>query len=163
MVIEWIPAGDAGTEATLRRMAQLAMTGAVSPLVRGVAARVVLGTGRDAMLHARLINDWIDTHTDFLADPSVAEALTHADDAIRVIATDGIAQIDCDDVAILAASLGMSIGLHARFVAVAFGEAYAHVWCDLGSPNGEQWFSVDPTRPVMGLPSISRTVILEVS
>lgn len=162
MRIEWIPGGDAGTEATLRHMADVTRTGAVSPLVRGVAARLVMGTGRDWALHARLIRDWVDVHTEFLLDPSVAEALTPAEDAIRLIDTDGIAQFDCDDVAILAASLGCSIGLQARFVAVAFREAYAHVWCDLGSPAGDAWLSVDPTRPVFGLPSITRTLILEV-
>lgn len=161
----WIPPGDEGVQTTLGYMARLALRGAVTPECRGVAARCVLGSGRDPMFHARLLRDWVDTHTEFLADPTHAEGLTPPEKLVRSIAQRGIAQCDCDDVAMLAAALGLSIGLRARFVVVAFGVApspFAHVWCDLAGPAGTQWLSVDPTRPVLGLPTISRMQRMEV-
>lgn len=161
----WIPPGDEGVQTTLNYMAQLALRGAVTPECRGVAARCVLGTGRDSRFHARLIRDWVDGHTEFLADPTHAEGLTPPEKLVTVIASRGIAQCDCDDVAMLSAALGMSIGLRARFVVVAFGSEsspFAHVWCDLAGPDGAQWLPVDPTRPVLGLPPISRMQIMEV-
>lgn len=163
----WIPAGDEGTLATLGYMAQLSMRGAVTPECRGVAARCVLGAGRDPLFHARLLRDWVDSHTEFLADPTIAEGLTPPEKLVRSIQDRGIGQCDCDDVAMLAAALGMSIGLRARFVVVAFGtdvtSPFAHVWCELAAPDGRQWLIVDPTRPVLGLPSISRMQIMEVT
>lgn len=165
--LHWIPPGDDGTAATLQYMAQLALRGAVTPACRGVAARCVLGSGRDPLFHARLLRDWVDRHTEFLADPTHAEGLTPPEKLVSVIASSGIAQCDCDDVAMLAAALGVAIGLRARFVVVAFGggpsPAFAHVWCDLAGPDGAQWLSVDPTRPVLGLPRITRMQMMEIT
>jgi transglutaminase-like putative cysteine protease len=159
-----IPGGDAGTHATLSHMARLVDLGAVTPTVRRVAASLALGTGRDARLQARLIRDWVDTHTEFLADPLNAEALTPPEQMITLIQSDGLVQVDCDDVAMLAASLGMSIGLRARFVVVAFGQGpqdpFAHIWTELAGAT-TPWVTVDPTRPVWGMPAVSRTWIME--
>lgn len=159
-----IPGGDAGTLATLGHMRALSVRGAVAPEVRGVAASVVLGAGRDPAMFARLIGDWVDTHTEFLADPTVAEALVPPEMLLRIIEQNGLGQVDCDDVAMLAAALGLSVGLRARFVVVGFqvGGPYAHVWAELAGPSGDVWFPIDPTRPVSGLPTVRRSYIVEV-
>lgn len=159
-----IPGGDAGTQSTLSQMARLVDRGAVTPDVRRVAASLALGTGRDAALQARLIRDWVDTHTEFLADPTNAEALTPPEQLITLIRSDGLVQVDCDDVAMLSAALAMSIGLRARFVVVAFGQGpqdpFAHIWTEIAG-SSDQWTVVDPTRPVLGMPPVSRTWIME--
>jgi transglutaminase-like putative cysteine protease len=160
-----IPSGDAGTFATLDYMARLASQGAVTPAVRDVAASLVQGTGRDPQLHCRLVSDWVEQHVEFLPDPSVAEALVPPGVAVGIIAARGVLQADCDDVAMLAAALGLSIGLRARFVVVAFGSPsapFAHVWTDLSAPDGASWLTVDPTRPMFTLPPIGRSVVQEV-
>lgn len=160
-----IPSGDDGTIATLGHMRQLAGQGAVHPQIRRVAARLVLGVSNVPALHARLIRDFIESHTQFLSDPSVAEALTRPEEAISNILRDGIAQMDCDCVAVLVAALGLSIGLRARFVVVAFhspNAPFAHVWTDLGDPTGHEWWPVDPNRQAQAYNRISRTFIQEI-
>ena len=156
--------GDDGTHQTLARMRQLAVDGAVTPTIRRVAARLVLGVEADPAWHARMIRDFIESHTQFLADPSVAEALTPPADLVMDCLRNGIAQVDCDDVAMLTAALGMSIGLRARFVVVAFhspNAPFAHVWTDLGDAAGQQWWSVDPNRHEQAFHAISRMHTLE--
>jgi transglutaminase-like putative cysteine protease len=153
-----IPAGDAGTAATVRTMARLARSGAVTPLVRGVAARLVMGAGANPLVQAKIVRDWVDSHTQYLADPSTAELLYDPAASLHLILTEGIGQLDCDDVATLAAALGLSIGLRAKFVVVAFGSPnnpYQHVWAELAPPSGVWWLPIDPTRPVQGLASAS--------
>ncbi len=161
-----IPSGDAGTLVTLNYMTQLATQAAVTPMVREVAAAVVQGTGRDPWLHCRLLSDWVAAHVEFLPDPSVAEALVPPAVAVQRILASGFLQADCDDVAMLAAALGLSIGLRARFVVVAFGSSsdapFAHVWADLAPPDGGSWLTVDPTRPILSFPRVSRSLIHEV-
>lgn len=142
--------GDGGTYATLAKMKSLVRSGAANPLVRGTAARFVRdSTPSDALLHARLIREWVDGNTIFLRDLSTAEALYHPGDIIKEIQQRGIAQVDCEDVAMLAAALGVSIGLRARFVVLAFrpGGPFQHVYTELSDPAGRIWIDVDTTRP----------------
>ena len=161
-----IPPGDAGTLATLDMMRVAALDGSVSPVVRNVAAQLVAGTERDPLLHANLLGNWVIQHTEFLPDPSTAEALLLPADAIARIANVGVCQCDCDDVAMLAAALGLSIGLRARFVAVSFsrepGAPFAHVWADLGEPSGDQWLTVDPEAGKLIMPPVTRREVVEV-
>jgi transglutaminase-like putative cysteine protease len=144
----------------------MARQASIKPIVRTVTARVVVGVpGSAAMLQARLIRDWITERVRFLPDPATAEALHEPDWSIHQILTAGQVQLDCDDVAMLAAAMGQSIGLRARFVAVAFlspNSPYQHVWADLGQRDA--WLTVDPTRPVQGLAglAISRSTSVEV-
>jgi hypothetical protein len=161
-----IPSGDAGTLRTLQLMAQLATEGAISPVMREVVAGVVLGSGRDPRAHAELIGQWLAERTEFLADPSVAEALVPATDALQHIVQRGIFQGDCDDVAVLAAAMGLCIGLRARFVVVAFhapDAPYAHVFTELGGASDDSLLPIDPTRPSLDLPPVSRYATFEVT
>ncbi len=161
----FIPTGDAGTIATLDKMREVAAASALSWNVRDVAAQLLQGSDRDPMLHATLLGNWVIQHTEFLPDPSNAEAILVPDDALRLIARDGIVQCDCDDVAVLAAALGMSVGLRARLVAVAFdpsGAPFAHVWTDLGDPSGHQWLTVDPEAHRLTMPAVTRSEVIEV-
>ena len=140
----------------------MARSASLQPIVRMVTARLVIGVpGSAAHLHARIIRDWLTMRVRFLPDPSTAEALHDPAWALEHILTYGQVQLDCDDMAMLAAAMGQSIGLRARFVAVAFSSPespYSHVWADLG--DGQTWLSVDPTRPMQGL-SIARRTVLE--
>ena len=163
-----LPDGDpAQTLATVARMKALAVAGAMTPAVRHVAAFLVNGLGRDQLAYAEAIAGFIAQHTRFLYDPSVAEALVPAEATLELIDQLGVAQIDCDDVAILAAALAMSVGLRARFVVVAFltpDATYEHIWAELSDADGLEWLPVDPSRPIVGLPPVVRPpLVVEVA
>lgn len=154
---EWIPAGDAGTRATVARMVQIARTRSLAPAIRATAVTILRGVGgRDQLAQARLLRDWVSTRMLFLPDPTLAEGLHDPLEMLQGIARHGIVRVDCDDVAMMTAALALSVGLHARFVvvAVAPGRHYSHVWAEIGS--GEQWVTVDPTRPARGVPPLVR-------
>ena len=158
--LAWIPEGDtAQTLATVAAMRDLAIHGAMTPAVRQTAAFIVAGLTRDQLGHASNLAGWIALHTRFLYDPAPFEALTPPDVTLAIIHSQGIAQMDCDDVAILAAALGLSIGLRARFVVIAFLTAdapYEHIWTELAPADGQAWVPVDPTRPTQGFPPVVR-------
>lgn len=161
-----VPTGDAGTAATLNVMRRLAIEGSAHPAVRERATGIVLGVGgNQRSLQARLIRQWVEDHTVFLRDPTHVEALHTAEAMLRQIDSRGVAQVDCDDVAVLTAALGGAIGLKARFVVVGFqspNAPFAHVWTELR--GSQSWVPVDPTRPVQGLSGvpISRAAQMEV-
>lgn len=160
-----IPAGDAGTLATVAALRRWAQAAALDPLVRSVAAELV--RGRPLAEHPGVLADWIGSVTEFLPDPAVAETVFAPRWILQRILTAGVAQIDCDDVATLAAAMGLSIGLGARFVVVGFGSPnapYRHIWAELTAFDGSSgWVPVDPTRPAQGftLP-VSRSFSVEV-
>lgn len=155
----FVPApGDTGTYNSLSKMKVFARRSAVHPLVRQTAVKIVEGApDNDGQFHARLIRDWIEKNTRFLPDPSIAEAFYLPQGVIAEVLTGKVARIDCEDVAMLAAALGMAIGLRARYNVVAFSPKgpYSHVWTDLASPYKRQWTQMDVTRPsqaFFGLP-----------
>lgn len=146
-------------------MSRLARAGAVSPYVRTVAASIVRGSPNSDAARAVLLSQWVCSTTEFLPDPSTCEALIPPENILDLIAAHGVAQIDCDDVAILAAALGLSIGLRARFTVVAFDGSdapYAHVFAELAPATGGQWLTVDPARPTVSAPAITRSASVEV-
>lgn len=168
-VLVGIPDGDAGTYATLRVMADMARRSSILPIVRQAAVSAVRGLpGNDGTGHARLIRDWVSDRTYFLNDPLYAEALHVPGWSLAQILTRGNVGLDCDDVATLAAAMGLSVGLRARFVIAGFSSPqapYRHVWTELSGASGPpRWVAVDPTRPVQSFASapIRRLDCLEV-
>lgn len=162
-----LPGGDAGTIATLRHMKRLARQGAIHPLVRQTAINITYGMGTQPLAQAKTLRAWLEQSILFQRDPYQIEALHAPDAVLRAILTRGTASLDCDDVAILAAALGITLGLRARFVAVGFGgsrDSFRHVWADLADPRRPGWVDCDITRPAQGLSgvAISRTLTMEV-
>lgn len=163
-----IPSGDAGTYAVLAKMRSLARGGRISPLVRHVAASIVDGIpGMQSRLQIVAIRNWIEDHVAFLRDPKGVETLYTPDVLLRTVLTRGHVNVDCDDVATLAASLGLAIGLRARFVVVGFhspNAPFRHVWTDLAAPGTSRWLDLDTTRPAQSLATaaISRVHHMEV-
>lgn len=166
--LHYIPSGDAGTYAVLAKMRALSRGARTSLLVRHTAASIVDGMhGLDARTQIIAIRNWIEDHVLFLRDPAGVETLHAPDLMLRAILIRGHASVDCDDVAILAAALGLAIGLRARFVVVGFHSPKApfrHVWTDLAPPRTERWIDLDTTRPAQSIvtSAISRRHFMEV-
>lgn len=146
----FLPAGALGTYLTAAKMRTMVQSEYVNPLVRLTATEIVAGIGgRDGVAQSRAIRDWCEDHIEFLRDPDRGEMLHGPCWVISQIRKNDVAYVDCDDVAMVAAALGRSIGLRARFVIVAFGDRrapYRHVWTELAPPNKDVWTDVDITR-----------------
>jgi len=163
-----LPSSDLGTHLTLATMRGMATRDAMTPMVRLTASGIVAGLGgKDGFEQAQIIREYVATHTEFLRDPDMVEMLHGPVWQLQQIQKRGIVQVDCDDVAMLAAALGKSIGLRARFVAVAFGgknAPFRHVWAELAPRMVNAWVDVDTTRPAQALdfPRVSRVIVKDV-
>lgn len=160
-----IPAGDAGAQRTLEIMRGLVNDSLASPLVRRAAASLTLGLGqRDVTGQARAIRRFLSERMRFLPDPLGCELLHTPDYLLTEIAQRGIIQADCDDAAILSASLAKNIGIRSWFKAVSFFNdktPYQHVYTVVQTPAG--FLDMDTTRPAPApRPPLGRALTLEV-
>ena len=168
-----VPRGDIGTLIIVHQMRQLARGGMYAPSVRQLALDITVGiAGRDAGSQIYAIRNWLDTFVWFTRDPRSAELLYSPERMVKLLrdpVQGGILRIDCDDVAILAASLGGAVGLRSRFVLVGFlspNAPYRHVWTELAAPDGidSKWYDMDVTRGSQAInpAHISRKLAIEV-
>lgn len=163
-----LPSSDLGTHLTMATMRFMATRDAMMPMVRLTASGIVAGLGgKDGFEQAQAIREYVAQHTEFLRDPDMVEMLHSPVWQLRQIQQRGLVQVDCDDVAMLAAALGKSIGLRARFVAVAFdgiNAPFRHIWAELSPRMVNAWVDVDTTRPAQALdfPRVSRAIVKDV-
>jgi predicted transglutaminase-like cysteine proteinase len=111
--------------------------------VRNTARELCAGLAqKDFVGEARRIFDFVKMKIRYLKDIDGIETL-HAPEWML-----NIRQGDCDDKAILAAALLLSIG-HSpvRFIAVAFSpDRFSHVW--LQDYLGNKWVDLETTEPL---------------
>ena len=124
---------------------------------------------RDAAMQAAALRAYLRRAVRFLRDPDGAEQVTPPAQLLATIARQGYAQGDCDDVATLAAAMGLSIGLVARFVVLGFGGPrgpYEHVYAELAAPpapgRNPVWLDMDTTRPHVAPVQPSRAAVFPV-
>jgi len=166
-----IPGGDWGTRATVRRMGKLANKGAINPKVRRLALQITRGiSGRNSWGQAMAIRRYLFHAIAFTKDPHGAELLYAPELMVKILTTGQLPlRVDCDDAAVLAASIGKSIGLRARLVVVGFHSPKApmrHIFTELaGTGPASRWYEMDVTRSQQFLPlqaAISRQWIVGV-
>jgi hypothetical protein len=136
-----------GTAATLRVMAQLVTETIAQSQTRECALQVVgtvnAANQADAIMGIR---EFVRSHMRLVADPG--ELLVRPDRMLYDIYTRGWTAGDCDDAAMLVASLLGSIGFNVRFRAIGpRGDgSYAHVFCEVLRPaNPPKWVPIDTT------------------
>lgn len=161
-----IGSGDAGTRAILNAMLGLIRSGARDQRVRNAALQIVEGiSGRDSAAQIRAIRSWLETHFVFRRDPAGAEGLWTPVRLLAQLPAQGVIYGDCDDAAILGASLARSVGCATRLVTVSFqaGAPMAHVWAEAADPAGHHWQELDVTRPAQGpFPAVVREWVVPV-
>jgi transglutaminase-like putative cysteine protease len=156
-----VPNGPDGTAATLEHLRALARAGAASPIVRAAAWRAA-GMTPFTRKPDRL-REWLARHTAFEEDPPGVELVREPETLILdQLLPFGRIAADCDDIATLAAALGLALGLRARFLVIGFSreDGFSHIWTALACPGGH-WVDCDPTRPDT-VPPIARGWALEV-
>ena len=165
-----IPNGDDGTVATLREMARLVREDVIHPLVRELAASIIKPIGVfDTLAWCEAIRAWCAAYVQFVRDPSDRELLHSPEAMVRQWRETHRILGDCDDAAILAAALAVSVGCRARFVAAAFLDKrnpFGHVWAEIAPPTGtgDGWIECDVTRTFQNVPThlISRLLVFPV-
>ena len=139
-----LPAGDAGTRATVQLMKQKAEgpEGAEHPGVRDFALRAVQGCpARDDWAQAEALYHAVKKHVEFRGER--AETLQTPWLTLQWGAG------DCDDFTSLLVACLLSLGIPANIETIAYGPVrdYRHVYALVGVRNGGKvtWRALDPT------------------
>ena len=134
-----IPAGAAGTRATLQFMRELVRDWRIHPRLRQLAKKIVQSCpSKDAPCEVRKIHAFVSNKIRYVRD--VAEVETIQDPEVTLRDRCG----DCDDQAVLVGALLQSIGRLVRFIAVGFQPGqFAHVYAE--TPIGPDWVAVETT------------------
>jgi len=148
--LQSILGGDFGAMQTLAKMRTLANAALRDPVVIETARRIVEDAGvlgRNEAGKFQAIRDWMLDHVQFLPDPVGVELLSTPRYMIDYIQRAYFVSGDCDDAAILGATLGKAVGLPAKFRALSFGSQgrpFSHVYTLLLVRG--QWANLDTTR-----------------
>jgi len=158
------PRGARTAEVTLERMRDLVNASVERSPVLEAARAIVRGIdGRDFAAQLGAIAWFLTSRTAFLRDPVDDEYLQSPELMLERIRHDGVAEGDCDDVAMLGAALAKAIGFRAGFVAESYqGPAapFQHVYAVVASPAGPR--SLDVQRPRELTHPALRRITLEV-
>ena len=140
-----IPRGDVGTQRTLNVMRRIVNESLIDPYVVESAKNIVTFCGgKDEFCLADTINRWIKDHSHFIRDPLGVELIHTPKYILKKIAQNFYFDFDCDDMAVLSASLGKAVGLPAKFVALGFldkKQPLTHVYTILKVK--EKWYPID--------------------
>lgn len=92
------------------------------------------------------INAWVSEHVVYLNDPLHVELLKDPQRLCEEIVAKGKARGDCDDIAVLMATMALQVGREAEFVVAGFGEPgqYSHVFARVKEPRSGTWIVLDP-------------------
>ena len=152
--------GDAGVLQTLAVMAQLIDRAQDDPMAVQFARQLVslFNSGHNQYLTATQLRYWLARVWVYVDDPAARELLRDANGMLREYDATARVTGDCDEAAILGASLGVAVGIPATLTVLAFdtgaasGAArYSHVYASLLPDNGPE-VMLDVTRPPAGTP-----------
>lgn len=145
----YIPPTTAGVRQSLATMAVLARRDSVDVDVVTLAHSLLSAAGGPRYV-VQKIRAWLSAQWREVPDPEGVELLrTPASEVRQYLLGSGMSG-DCDDIAMVAATLGIALGIRVRYVAVSFGPSLvpSHVYAELQSPApGVGWFDVDILRP----------------
>jgi transglutaminase-like putative cysteine protease len=131
--------------------------------VLDAAKRIIRSAGgKDRRAQSHAIGSWVRSSLRFVRDPYGVETIHTPLFMLDRIHSVGLFEADCDDYAVLSASLAKAVGLRTKFIILGFvskGAPWAHVYTIAETPQG--WVSFDHT---FGVPAglISRKAYYEV-
>lgn len=123
-----VSGGVRGNVQTIEFMKKIARERSFYPVIRQFAKNILIYAGVDSNNYADealAIGDYVKNKVRYLRDPDNIEYLQAPEDLIEQMAK-GEAQGDCDDMALLIASLLLSIGHQPRFRAVRYKRNTGH-------------------------------------
>ena len=123
-------AGHAGIAQTLRKMASLAQSAKLDPIIRDQAELATGGCfkgAKDCQCYSLLL--WVSRTVRYVGDPTGVELLHDPRLIAHGIADKKRVYGDCDDMSMYLAALALSIGLQPTFRAVGYnGRPFQHVY-----------------------------------
>lgn len=158
--LESIPSGLAGTDATVKRMAQLVNQAVAAQWVR-VLALQILGNAQfspgEQLPLARALFEWVRSTVRYVRDPVGLETVQAPEVTLKLRAG------DCDDSSTLLAALLTSVGLKSRWVTVGPDAHHAqHIYTQVFI-NGD-WLNADTTTPgPLGKPNLQLPAVMHYS
>jgi transglutaminase-like putative cysteine protease len=158
-----IPSGDRGAYSTLRIMKRIVGESMKDIPLLDQAKDIIRSVGgKDRKAQAEVIGAWMSSRMRFVRDPYGVETIHTPLFMLERIHTNGIFEADCDDYAVLSASLAKAVGLRTKFVILGFlskGAPWSHVYTIAETPQG--WFPFDVS---FGVPPgvVSRKAYYEV-
>lgn len=90
--------------------------------------------------------NWVAEHVVYLNDPLHVELVKDPQRLCEEIVARGKARGDCDDIAVLIATMCLQLGRQAQYVVAGFGErgGYTHVFARVQEPRTKEWIVCDP-------------------
>jgi hypothetical protein len=140
--------GFHGHPDTLREMVRAAQgpRGEKSLLVRRMTEQVIRQVQpKDYLGEILAIRYWVTEKVRYTNDPLHIELVRDPQALIEEILAHGTVTADCDEIALLIATMCLQIGRVAEFVVVGFGAAgqYSHVFARVQEPRSGAWIVVD--------------------
>ena len=158
-----IPQGDRGAYETLRIMKRIVHESMKDlPVLDAAKAIIRRAGGKDRRAQSQAIGEWVRSSLRFVRDPYGVETIHTPLFMLDRIHINEMFEADCDDYAVLSASLAKAVGLRTKFVILGFlskGSPWAHVYTMAETPSG--WYPFDHT---FGVPpgTITRKAYYEV-
>jgi transglutaminase-like putative cysteine protease len=153
-----IPSGEAGVAETLKIMVDMVLQYRASPTVRVTAQSLVTDCpSRDSVCQVSALQAFVRDRIKYLPDVRNVETIQTPDYTLTM------GSGDCDDQAVLTASLAESLGKQTRFLAQAIrGGDFSHVSSQV--LLGTRWVNLETILPTLkepwgGLPAGTPTPI----
>lgn len=112
------------------------------------------------------IRSWLVRRFTFVPDPRGVELLKSPRYMLQEWEQDGEIRGDCDDAAILGASLALASGYRVRWILLGFhpGHPFKHVYAEASRDGGPPWTDFDVTRPAQFPPGLrtARKLVINV-
>jgi hypothetical protein len=138
-----------GPETTINTMRQLCLgaRGERSMLVRGAVEYCTRGLlNKDYLSEILSIRNFVAERVRYQNDPVALELVKDPQRLVEEMARHVIAVGDCDDIALLLATMGRQLGRESEFITVGFGAPnnFSHVFTRVREPKTARWVVLDP-------------------
>jgi hypothetical protein len=138
-----------GPQTTIDTMRELCLgaRGERSMLVRGAVEYCIRGLQpKDYLSEILAVRNFVGEKLKYANDPVALELVKDPQRLIEEISRHGVAVGDCDDGALLLATMMRQLGREAEFITVGFGAQnnFSHVFTRVKEPKTARWIVVDP-------------------
>ena len=143
--------GDNAIANTLQIMKGIIVSSSANYYIRRWAEKITQGS-RTNLEKIQSIYDFIASHSRYLKDPQGFEFIKTPPVSLQLIEIGEIANLDCDDYAVLSLSLLKSIGFHVALKAISVkpDRKFTHVY-GLVEYEKNKWLPIDLVKPETGL------------